>query len=217
MSLENSKLFNFENQAPDWLINRKKQLDDLTHNERKKLKKNIYSTSYVFSSSKPDENLSNDLSPASPSHMCKDCLRTFKDINNYKEHRFQEHQITEFPNIRQCKMCSYATLLKSKYDCHMRCHLNNKVIKCQRCSYSTINIRHMSKHERSHMMSLKANKSNSNQQAYESSDLSESLAININADKSKFQFYLIYNLPDYDIFCCQTVFKNSFFIPVQLC
>jgi hypothetical protein len=78
------------------------------------------------------------------SHLCKDCYRTFKDINNYKEHRFQEHQ-EKYPNVRQCNMCSYATLLKSKYDCHMRCHLNNKVIKCQRCSYSTINIRHMSK------------------------------------------------------------------------
>jgi hypothetical protein len=79
------------------------------------------------------------------SHLCKDCFRTFKDINNYKEHRFQEHQ-EKYPNVRQCNMCSYATLLKSKYDCHMRCHLNNKVIKCQRCSYSTINIRHMSKY-----------------------------------------------------------------------
>lgn len=86
-------------------------------------------------------------------HMCKDCFRTFKDVNNYKEHRFQEHHITEFPNIRQCKMCSYATLLKSKFDCHMRCHLNNKVIRCQRCNYSTINIRHMSRHERMHMIS----------------------------------------------------------------
>lgn len=78
------------------------------------------------------------------SHLCKDCYRTFKDINNYKEHRFQEHQ-EKYTNVRQCSMCSYATLLKSKYDCHMRCHLNNKVIKCQRCNYSTINIRHMSK------------------------------------------------------------------------
>lgn len=87
-----------------------------------------------------------------PTHKCKECFRTFKDINNYKEHRFQEHQSTEFPNVRKCSMCSYATLLKSKYDCHMRCHLNNKVIKCHRCPYSTINIRHMSRHERMHMV-----------------------------------------------------------------
>ncbi|CAF0708236.1 unnamed protein product [Brachionus calyciflorus] len=91
-------------------------------------------------------------SSSSASHLCKDCFRTFKDINNYKEHRFQEHHITEYPNIRKCSMCSYATLLKSKYDCHMRCHLNNKVIKCNRCDYSTINIRHMSRHERMHMV-----------------------------------------------------------------
>ena len=85
-------------------------------------------------------------------HECKDCSRTFKDVNNYKEHRFQEHQVTEYQNVRKCSLCSYATLLKSKYDCHMRCHLNNKVIKCQRCEYSTINIRHMSRHERMHML-----------------------------------------------------------------
>ena len=89
--------------------------------------------------------LSNNGAVFRVSHLCKDCFRTFKDINNYKEHRFQEHQ-EKYPNVRQCNMCSYATLLKSKYDCHMRCHLNNKVIKCQRCSYSTINIRHMSKY-----------------------------------------------------------------------
>lgn len=98
-------------------------------------------------------------SSSTTTHLCKDCFRTFKDINNYKEHRFQEHNITEYPNIRKCTMCSYATLLKSKFDCHMRCHLNNKVIKCNRCDYSTINIRHMSRHERMHMMSHNSSKS----------------------------------------------------------
>jgi hypothetical protein len=75
-----------------------------------------------------DFNCKNFNTAASPSnsvmvtttHTCKDCLRSFKDVNNYKEHRFQEHQITDYPNIRKCSMCSYATLLKSKYDCHMR-------------------------------------------------------------------------------------------------
>jgi hypothetical protein len=110
-----------------------------------------------------------------PSHMCKDCFRTFKDINNYKEHRFQEHQITDYPNIRKCSMCSYATLLKSKYDCHMRCHLNNKVIKCHRCDYSTINIRHMSRHERMHMISMN--------QSREPSKLSELHAISLKKSK----------------------------------
>ena len=97
-------------------------------------------------------------SSSTTTHLCKDCFRTFKDINNYKEHRFQEHSITDYPNIRKCTMCSYATLLKSKFDCHMRCHLNNKVIKCNRCDYSTINIRHMSRHERMHMMSQNSSK-----------------------------------------------------------
>lgn len=95
------------------------------------------------STANPNINNNNNNNLIRTSHLCKDCFRTFKDINNYKEHRFQEHQ-EKYPNVRQCNMCSYATLLKSKYDCHMRCHLNNKVIKCQRCSYSTINIRHMS-------------------------------------------------------------------------
>ncbi|RNA24510.1 hypothetical protein BpHYR1_006303 [Brachionus plicatilis] len=99
-----------------------------------------------------EKNAKSFSSSTATSHLCKDCFRTFKDINNYKEHRFQEHSITDYPNIRKCSMCSYATLLKSKFDCHMRCHLNNKVIKCNRCDYSTINIRHMSRHERMHMM-----------------------------------------------------------------
>ena len=135
-------------------------LIDLTQIQKKKLKKVFYNSSSQNLDDQPLCNLSSITSISqSPSHTCKDCLRSFKDINNYKEHRFQEHKVTEFPNIRQCKMCSYATLLKSKYDCHMRCHLNNKVIKCQRCSYSTINIRHMSKHERLHMINIK-NKNN---------------------------------------------------------
>lgn len=85
-------------------------------------------------------------------HMCKQCSRSFKDINNYKEHCFQEHQIQGSQKVHKCGMCSYATLLKSKYDCHMRCHLNNEVVKCKYCDYSTINIRHMSRHERNHIM-----------------------------------------------------------------
>lgn len=105
-----------------------------------------------------EKNMKSLSSSSSTTHLCKDCFRTFKDINNYKEHRFQEHNITDYPNIRKCNMCSYATLLKSKYDCHMRCHLNNKVIKCNRCDYSTINIRHMSRHERMHMMSHSSTK-----------------------------------------------------------
>ena len=92
--------------------------------------------------------------PNANSYLCQDCFRTFKDVNNFKEHRFQEHAIREYPNVKKCKLCSYATLLKSKYDCHMRCHLNNKIIRCNRCDYSTINIRHMSRHERMHMISL---------------------------------------------------------------
>ncbi|CAF0776855.1 unnamed protein product [Didymodactylos carnosus] len=83
-------------------------------------------------------------------HVCSRCHRTFKDINNFREHLFQEHG-EKYLNVRQCKLCSYATLLKSKYDCHMRCHLNNRIIKCNKCDYSTINIRHMSKHERMHV------------------------------------------------------------------
>ena len=51
-------------------------------------------------------------------HICSQCTRTFKDINNFREHLFQEHG--EFGvNVRQCHLCSYATLLKSKYDCHI--------------------------------------------------------------------------------------------------
>lgn len=125
---------------------------------------------HLLSSSASDffrfpNNLSNGTSTSSnlsiTSHVCKDCQRSFKDVNNYKEHRFQEHQAKEFSNIRKCSMCSYATLLKSKYDCHMRCHLNNKVIKCNRCDYSTINIRHMSRHERMHMISSSSSSSTS--------------------------------------------------------
>lgn len=97
----------------------------------------------------------------SNSYLCKDCFRTFKDVNNFKEHRFQEHHIREYPNVKKCKLCSYATLLKSKYDCHMRCHLNNKIIRCQKCDYSTINIRHMSRHERMHMISMSSSSSSS--------------------------------------------------------
>ncbi|CAF1408155.1 unnamed protein product [Adineta ricciae] len=85
-------------------------------------------------------------------HICSQCTRTFKDINNFREHLFQEHGELGV-NVRQCHLCSYATLLKSKYDCHIRCHLNNRVIRCQKCNYSTINIRHMSKHERQHSIS----------------------------------------------------------------
>ncbi|CAF1292382.1 unnamed protein product [Adineta steineri] len=85
-------------------------------------------------------------------HICTQCARTFKDINNFREHLFQEHGELGV-NVRQCHLCSYATLLKSKYDCHIRCHLNNRVIRCQKCNYSTINIRHMSKHERQHSIS----------------------------------------------------------------
>ncbi|UJR30959.1 hypothetical protein I4U23_018471 [Adineta vaga] len=85
-------------------------------------------------------------------HICSQCTRTFKDINNFREHLFQEHGELGV-NVRQCHLCSYATLLKSKYDCHIRCHLNNRVLRCQKCSYSTINIRHMSKHERQHSVS----------------------------------------------------------------
>ncbi|CAF4277792.1 unnamed protein product [Rotaria socialis] len=89
-------------------------------------------------------------------HICSQCTRTFKDINNFREHLFQEHGELGV-NVRQCHLCSYATLLKSKYDCHIvwvpRCHLNNRVLRCQKCNYSTINIRHMSKHERQHCVS----------------------------------------------------------------
>lgn len=38
-------------------------------------------------------NSNNNLNDSS-SHVCKNCFRTFKDVNNYKEHQFQEHQIT---------------------------------------------------------------------------------------------------------------------------
>lgn len=92
-------------------------------------------------------------------HICSQCTRTFKDINNFREHLFQEHGELGV-NVRQCHLCSYATLLKSKYDCHIRCHLNNRVIRCQKCNYSTINIRHMSKHERLHSLNSNANNNN---------------------------------------------------------
>lgn len=51
-------------------------------------------------------------------HICSQCTRTFKDINNFREHLFQEHGEIGV-NVRQCYLCSYATLLKSKYDCHL--------------------------------------------------------------------------------------------------
>ena len=51
-------------------------------------------------------------------HICSQCNRTFKDINNFREHLFQEHGELGV-NVRQCHLCSYATLLKSKYDCHI--------------------------------------------------------------------------------------------------
>ncbi len=51
-------------------------------------------------------------------HICSQCTRTFKDINNFREHLFQEHGELGV-NVRQCHLCSYATLLKSKYDCHI--------------------------------------------------------------------------------------------------
>ncbi|CAF3631070.1 unnamed protein product [Rotaria socialis] len=95
-------------------------------------------------------------------HICSQCTRTFKDINNFREHLFQEHGELGV-NVRQCHLCSYATLLKSKYDCHIRCHLNNRVIRCQKCNYSTINIRHMSKHERQHSVSNTINTPVSNE------------------------------------------------------
>jgi len=115
----------------------------INHERKKYERKNAKFSS--ISSSTSSSNMSAQL------HKCQDCSRSFKDVNNYKEHRFQEHRITGYANVRKCSLCSYATLLKSKYDCHMRCHLNNKVIKCNKCDYSTINIRHMSRHERMHM------------------------------------------------------------------
>ena len=144
-----------------------------------KPKPDQFSQSTLISNKQQQQQQLNSIQSSSssngPSHMCKDCFRTFKDINNYKEHRFQEHQITDYPNIRKCSMCSYATLLKSKYDCHMRCHLNNKVIKCHRCDYSTINIRHMSRHERMHMISMN--------QAREPNKLNELHAISLKKSK----------------------------------
>ncbi|CAF2630927.1 unnamed protein product [Rotaria sp. Silwood2] len=83
----------------------------------------------------------NLIEPNKVLHICSQCTRTFKDINNFREHLFQEHGELGV-NVRQCHLCSYATLLKSKYDCHIRCHLNNRVIRCQKCNYSTINIRY---------------------------------------------------------------------------
>lgn len=80
-------------------------------------------------------------------------------------------------------MCSYATLLKSKYDCHMRCHLNNKVIKCQRCNYSTINIRHMSKHERLHMINIKKQNSSKHFENSESPDIAKKNQFSILANE----------------------------------
>jgi hypothetical protein len=61
---------------------------------------------------------SNSIEPNKVLHICSQCTRTFKDINNFREHLFQEHGELGV-NVRQCHLCSYATLLKSKYDCHI--------------------------------------------------------------------------------------------------
>lgn len=63
-------------------------------------------------------NSSNSIEPNKVLHICSQCNRTFKDINNFREHLFQEHGELGV-NVRQCHLCSYATLLKSKYDCHI--------------------------------------------------------------------------------------------------
>ena len=62
--------------------------------------------------------LSTSIEPNKILHICSQCTRTFKDINNFREHLFQEHGELGV-NVRQCHLCSYATLLKSKYDCHI--------------------------------------------------------------------------------------------------
>jgi len=64
---------------------------------------------------------SNSIEPNKILHICSQCTRTFKDINNFREHLFQEHGELGV-NVRQCHLCSYATLLKSKYDCHIVKH-----------------------------------------------------------------------------------------------
>jgi hypothetical protein len=61
---------------------------------------------------------SSSIEPIKLGHICSQCPRTFKDINNFREHLFQEHGEIGV-NVRQCHLCSYATLLKSKYDCHI--------------------------------------------------------------------------------------------------
>ncbi|CAF0796434.1 unnamed protein product [Rotaria sp. Silwood1] len=136
---------------------------------------------------------SSSTDPTKLVHICSQCTRTFKDINNFREHLFQEHGELGV-NVRQCHLCSYATLLKSKYDCHIRCHLNNRVLRCQKCNYSTINIRHMSKHERQHSISHVVNTTISeakrarviNMDTNYSTDINKNEKIKVNDEKSNF-------------------------------
>ncbi|CAF2402367.1 unnamed protein product [Rotaria sp. Silwood2] len=127
---------------------------------------------------------SNATEPAKLVHICSQCTRTFKDINNFREHLFQEHGELGV-NVRQCHLCSYATLLKSKYDCHIRCHMNNRVLRCQKCNYSTINIRHMSKHERQHSISHVVNTTMSEAKRARIINMSTNYSANINNEKIK--------------------------------
>lgn len=80
---------NYGKNVTEWLNDREDQVlksnhsIDLTHIQKKKLKKNFYTPSPL--DDQPICNLSSISSiSSSPSHTCKDCLRTFKDINNYK-------------------------------------------------------------------------------------------------------------------------------------
>lgn len=83
--------------------------------------------------------------------ICKQCSRVFKDRKNYKEHCFKIHHINiTKKKVYKCSLCSYYTLLKSRYISHNICHLNNKVLKCSKCDFSTITVRNMKKHEQVH-------------------------------------------------------------------
>ena len=80
---------NYGKNVTEWLTDRNEQVlkanhsIDLTQIQKKKFKKNFYTPSPL--DDQPICNLSSISSiSSSPSHTCKDCLRSFKDINNYK-------------------------------------------------------------------------------------------------------------------------------------
>lgn len=91
-------------------------------------------------------------------YICKQCLRSFKDLKNYKEHCFKVHQLNiKEKHIFKCSLCSYNTLIKSRYYAHMTSHLNNQIIRCSRCDFSTINKRDITSHNLWHRSNFDKN------------------------------------------------------------